>query len=59
MILLALVAIVFGPKPFFRLGAGASEFWRGLKRGMHGEHDIDVTESVRRLPPDEEDSKKG
>jgi Sec-independent protein translocase protein TatA len=49
-----IVALIFGPKPFKRVGTSAGEFWRGLKRGYEGKHDIDITDSVKKLPPDDE-----
>lgn len=51
----AIVAIVFGPKPFQRVGRGAGDFWRGLKRGLDGKEDIEIT--AKHLPaPEDRDS---
>jgi Sec-independent protein translocase protein TatA len=48
LLLGAIVALIFGPKPFQKAGRGAGDFWRGLKRGYDGKEDIDITDSVKR-----------
>lgn len=45
----AVVALLFGPRPFQKTGRGVGDFWRGLKRGYEGKEDIEIT--ARPLPP--------
>lgn len=36
------VALIFGPKPYQKLGKGVGDFWKGLKRGLDGKEDIEI-----------------
>jgi sec-independent protein translocase protein TatA len=54
MLLLLVVVLLFvGPSKLPRLGKSLGEGMRNFKKGLRGEGDIDVTDSVRRL--DEKD----
>ena len=44
---------IFGPSRVPRLGRVLGDGVREFKKGLRGEGDIDVTDSVRRLPDDE------
>lgn len=55
MLLLAVILLlVFGRTKLPELGRGLGEGFRQFKKGLKGEADIDVTDSVRRIREDEE-----
>jgi len=47
ILVVVVIAVLFGPRPFKRAGLGAGEFWRNLKRSYKGEEDIDITATVK------------
>ena len=50
LLLLALVLVViFGPTKLPALGRSLGDGARNFKKALHGEEDIDVTDSVKRL----------
>jgi Sec-independent protein translocase protein TatA len=38
-----IVGLIFGPKPFKKLGAGTGGFLKSFKRGWDGKEDIEIT----------------
>jgi sec-independent protein translocase protein TatA len=50
----AILLLVFGPKRLPELGKALGDSVRNYKKGVKGESDIDVTDSVKRLPKDED-----
>ena len=49
LLLTLVLAIFFGPSKIPRLGRSIGEGMRNFKKGLRGESDIDVTDSVKRL----------
>ena len=45
--------LIFGPRKLPELGSAFGEFTRNFKKSLKGEGDIDVTDSVKRLPKDD------
>lgn len=59
LLLLTVIALlVWGPTKLPKLGRTLGDGLREFKKGLNGESDIDVTDSARHLPPDDEDSSK-
>ncbi|MGE3681572.1 MAG: twin-arginine translocase TatA/TatE family subunit [Bdellovibrionales bacterium] len=58
LIFLLIALVVFGPSRLPGLGRGLAEGLRNFKKGLRGEGDIDITDSVKRLPDDEENGKR-
>lgn len=57
LLLIAVVLLlVFGPTKIPDLGRSLGEGMRGFKKGLKGEEDIDVTDSVKRLEDDDHKS---
>jgi sec-independent protein translocase protein TatA len=56
LIVALIVVVVFGAKKLPQLGKGLGEGMRNFKKGINGEGDIDVTDSVKRIK--EEDKTK-
>lgn len=55
LLLLALICTVaFKRHSLPALGRGIGEGFRQFKKGIKGEADIDITETARRLPNDED-----
>lgn len=46
--------LFFGPTKLPQLGKALGDSLRNFKKSIKGEGDIDVTESVKRLPKDDE-----
>ncbi|MBX3021034.1 MAG: twin-arginine translocase TatA/TatE family subunit [Bdellovibrionales bacterium] len=57
LILGLILVVVFGRNKLPDLGRGIGEGLRQFKKGLNGEADIDVTDSVKRL--DDEENKRG
>lgn len=55
IILLVVVLIFFGPSRLPGLGKSLGQSIRNFKKGLKGEGDLDVTDSVKRI--DDEDKK--
>jgi len=49
LLLAVVILLVVGPSKLPRLGKSLGEGFRNFKKGLRGESDIDVTDSVRRL----------
>lgn len=56
LVLLAIVLLFFGPSRLPGLSKSIGESIRGFKKGLKGEGEIDVTDSVKRI--DDEKEKK-
>lgn len=57
ILFVVVVALLFGAKPFKKLGAGAGDFWKGLKRGFDNKEDIEI--EARRPPADDDHRRPG
>ncbi len=55
LVLLAIVLLFFGPSRLSGLGKSLGEGIRGFKKGLKGEDEIDVTDSVKRLEDEKEE----
>ena len=55
LILVAIVLLFFGPSRLPGLGKSVGEAIRGLKKGLDGSEDIDVTNSAKREQIREQD----
>lgn len=53
---LTIAVLIFGPKKLPLLGKALGDSARNFKKGVKGESDIDVTDSVKRLPKDDEEA---
>ena len=53
LILLAIVLLVFGGARLGRVSKGLGEGVRNFKKGLKGEGDIDITDSVKKIDKDE------
>lgn len=49
LILAVIIIVVFGSSKIPQLGKGLGEGIRNFKKGVRGEGDIDVTDSVKRI----------
>lgn len=58
LILSLILVVVFGRNKLPDLGRGIGEGFRQFKKGIKGEADIDVTDTVKRLD-DDEDNHRG
>lgn len=56
LVLLAIVLLFFGPSRLPGLSKSIGESIRGFKKGLKGEGEIDVTDTVKRI--DDEKEKK-
>ncbi len=52
LILALIVIVIFGAKRLPQLGRGLGDGIREFKKGLRGEGDIDVTDSVKRIEDD-------
>jgi sec-independent protein translocase protein TatA len=55
LIIGVVLVVVFAPGKFSLLGKSLGEGVRGFKKGLKGEEDIDVTDSVKRIEEDKGD----
>jgi sec-independent protein translocase protein TatA len=55
LLIILICVLLFGPNKLPAVGKSVGEGFRQLKKGIHGESDIDVTDSVKRID-DEKDS---
>jgi Sec-independent protein translocase protein TatA len=53
VILFILILLIGGGSRLTRASKGLGEGVRNLKKGMRGENDIDITDSVKRIEDDE------
>lgn len=53
LILAGIILVVFGSSKIPQLGKGLGEGIRNFKKGMRGEGDIDVTDTVKRIKEDD------
>lgn len=53
LILAVIIIVVFGSSKIPQLGKGLGEGIRNFKKGMRGEGDIDVTDTVKRIKEDD------
>lgn len=57
ILLLTLILLVaFGPSKIPALGRSLGEGLRNFKKGLRGESDIDVTDSIKRLDDENDES---
>ncbi len=49
LLLVVVILLLFGPTRLPQLGRSLGEGFRNFKKSLHGEDDIDVTESVKHL----------
>ncbi len=58
LVLLAIVLLFFGPSRLPGLSKSLGESIRGFKKGLKGDDEIDVTNSVKRVEDEKEKEKK-
>jgi sec-independent protein translocase protein TatA len=59
LLLTLIIVVVFGRNKLPQLGRGIGEGMRQFKKGLKGEADIDITDSVKRIDDEEDETKKG
>ncbi len=52
LLMAVILLLVFGPTKIPDLGRSLGEGMRNFKKGLKGEHDIDVTDTVKRIEDD-------
>lgn len=55
LLIAVVVLLLFGPTKISGLSRGLGEGLRQFKKGMNGEADIDVTDSIKRLSDEDDD----
>jgi TatA/E family protein of Tat protein translocase len=55
LLIAVVVLLLFGPTIISGLSRGLGEGLRQFKKGMNGEADIDVTDSIKRLSDEDDD----
>lgn len=58
LLIILVLVLVFGPTKLPALGRGIAEGFRGFKKSLKGEEDIDITASVRRIEDDDDSNER-
>lgn len=52
LLIVAVLVLLFAPSKIPKLGRGIRESIDGFKKGLKGEEDIDITDTVKRIDDD-------
>lgn len=52
LLIILVCVVIFGPNKLPQLGRSMRDSLNEFKKGLHGESDIDITDSVKRLDDD-------